>query len=146
MKSTTHFCLLILFAATTLLSCNQKGTEKSSDPGKQQIIQSDNAPVIRFKKEKYHFGTIKNNEKVTAIFDFENIGAQPLIVQKVDVTCGCTSPDWTKHPVESGGNGSITVVFHPKGITGTFSKSIFVKSNAENNVVLLKIEGDVIGK
>jgi hypothetical protein len=63
MKSTTHFCLLILFAATTLLSCNQKGTEKSSDPGKQQIIQSDNAPVIRFKKKNTISEPLKTTKK-----------------------------------------------------------------------------------
>ena len=50
-------------------------------------------------------------------------------------------PDYKKEPVKSGEKGSITIIFNPKGIMGKFSKSIFVKSNAENDVVLLKIEG-----
>jgi len=37
----------------------------------------------------------------------------------------------------------VTVIFKPKGYIGNFSKSIFVKSNADNDVVILKIIGEV---
>ena len=46
----------------------------------------------------------------------------------------------------AGEKGQIKVIFNAKGFSGKFSKSIFVKSNAKEDVVVLKIEGKVLNK
>jgi hypothetical protein len=48
--------------------------------------------------------------------------------------------------VEPGSKGTVKVNFNPKGFSGKFSKSIYVKSNATDDVVILKIEGEVTDK
>jgi hypothetical protein len=104
--------------------------------------------IIQFDTKKHNFGTIvhEKDSVVEATFLFENKGNEPLVVFKVTASCNCTVSEWTKKPVETGKKGFVKVTFHSRGMTGKFSKSIYVKSNAEEDVVILKIEGEVINK
>jgi hypothetical protein len=109
------------------------------------IAQEKNA-IIRFEKKKHDFGKIdiKKDSAVSVVFLFDNKGDIPLIVYKVTTSCGCTASEWTKAPVEAGKKGEIKIVFNPQGFSGKFSKSIYVKSNAKEDIVLLRIEGEVV--
>ncbi len=102
---------------------------------------------ITFAEESYDFGKI-NEEKgpVTHEFVFTNTGAQPLIIQNVKASCGCTSPDWSKEPILPGKKGFVKATYNPQGRPGPFNKSITVTSNAENSTVILTIKGEVIPK
>ena len=51
-----------------------------------------------------------------------------------------------KTSVEKNQKGFVNVIFNSKGISGSFTKSIYVKSNADNDVVILKIIGEVVNK
>jgi hypothetical protein len=100
---------------------------------------------IRFDTKKHDFGTIdvRKDSVVSVTFLFTNTGNSPLVIQKVSTSCGCTISNWTKSPIAPGQRGFVKVVFNSKGITGKFSKSIYVKSNAKEDVIILKIEGVV---
>jgi flagella basal body P-ring formation protein FlgA len=53
-------------------------------------------------------------------------------------------PTFTKEPVKSGEKGEINVTYNGKGLmTGRFSKTITVRSNAKNKIVRLIIEGEM---
>ncbi len=100
-----------------------------------------------FKTETYDFGKIKEADgPVTYNFEFTNIGAEPLIIKNVSASCGCTTPNWPKEPVVPGAKGSITVTYNPAGRPGKFEKTITITSNADPEVQVLKITGDVIPK
>lgn len=104
-------------------------------------------PVITFEKTSHNFGDINEADgKVTTVFKFKNEGAEPLILSKVKASCGCTTPNWTKHPIEPGAEGEVTVTYNPNGRPGSFRKTITVTSNAATSQVQLKIEGRVIPK
>ena len=103
---------------------------------------------INFDVKKHDFGKIYHNQDsvVTFTFYFENTANVPLLIQKVTTSCGCTVPEWTKSPVEKNQKGFVKVMFNAKAINGNFSKSIYVKSNADNDVVILRIVGEVLDK
>jgi hypothetical protein len=104
-------------------------------------------PKIVFNKTVHDFGEIKEDGgKVTHRFQFTNQGGDPLIVNRVDASCGCTSPSWTGKPVMPGGQGSISATFDPRRRPGPFNKTVIVRSNASNGVVILKIKGEVLRK
>lgn len=108
------------------------------------LAQTKNARIT-FNEEVHNFGKIAEEKgPVTTEFTFTNTGAQPLIIQNVRASCGCTSPDWTKDPVLPGKKGFVKATFNPKGRPGPFNKSITVTSNAENSKVVLIIKGEVI--
>ena len=103
--------------------------------------------VISFEVKTHDFGKINEDDgKVTHVFDFVNKGISPLVVSRVQASCGCTTPVWTKEPIEPGRKGSVTVTYNPSGRPGTFNKSITVYSNASDEQLVLTIHGEVIPK
>jgi hypothetical protein len=78
----------------------------------------------------------------TCEFIFKNTGKDPLVLKNVRSSCGCTIPQWPKEPIKKGEQGKIKVRYNTR-ITGTFSKSISVYSNAGNMPVVLVIKGKV---
>ncbi|MFO7656438.1 MAG: DUF1573 domain-containing protein [Bacteroidales bacterium] len=100
--------------------------------------------VIKFRTMEHDFGDIDESKgPVTTEFIFSNEGVLPLVLGRVTATCGCTLPEWTRQPVMPGKLGSINVKFDPVNRPGPFIKSIKVNSNAENDVVILTIKGNV---
>ncbi len=104
-------------------------------------------PIISFEKTTHDFGKINEEDgKATVVFNFTNKGNATMVVSRVQASCGCTTPTWTKEPIESGKKGSITVAYNPLGRPGAFTKSITVFSNATEGVVNLTIRGEVLSK
>lgn len=73
------------------------------------------------------FGAFKEDDgKVTCTFRFVNEGPDPVTIRAARASCGCTTPSFTKTPVEPGDTGEIRAAFNPIGRPGRFSKSITV--------------------
>ncbi|GAB6013264.1 DUF1573 domain-containing protein [Viscerimonas tarda] len=73
-------------------------------------------------------------------FFLKNTGKQPLVINHVDTSCGCTVPSWEKQPVKPSETTEIKVEITP-ATTGYFQKTITVYCNIENNFVHLSIKG-----
>ena|SRR5665647_1879227 len=103
-------------------------------------------PIINFQTKEFDFGKINEVDgSVTHIFDFTNKGNAALVVNRVQASCGCTTPTWSKEPIEAGKKGAITVTYNTAGRPGVFTKTITVYSNDSINQVLI-IKGEVIPK
>jgi hypothetical protein len=98
---------------------------------------------FKFETETHDFGKIPQGTPVTYEFKFENIGTEPLIINKVESTCGCTVPEYTKTPVKPGEQGKISVTFNAAQAT-PFSKMVTIRSNAKTPVKALYIKGTVV--
>lgn len=105
--------------------------------------QTDNKAEFKFAAEKYDFGKVPQGKPVTTIFDFTNIGEEPLILTQVQPTCGCTIADYTKTPVKKGDKGSIKITYNA-AVAGVFNKTIVVTSNAKTPTKYLVIMGEVV--
>ena len=102
-------------------------------------------PFLSFNETIYNFGEFKESDGLkTHVFNFKNTGGQPLVLHKVNASCGCTTPTWTKKPIPPGGSGTIKVVFNPVNRPGNFNKTITIASNAQNSSVILRITGKVL--
>jgi hypothetical protein len=82
------------------------------------------------KNDTYDFGTVKDGEKVVHVYEFKNVGDQPLQILKAEASCGCTTPEWTKTPILPGKTGNIKVTFNSEGRVGPAIKDISIQSNA----------------
>lgn len=104
-------------------------------------------PVITFSKTEHDFGKINEEDgRVSVMFEFKNEGMAPLVLSNVRASCGCTTPTWTKEPVEPGKTGSITVTYNPNGRPGRFQKTVTITSNASEPTKKVYIKGEVIPK
>lgn len=89
------------------------------------------------------YGTIENGADGQRTFTFTNTGDKPLVISKIQTSCGCTTPEYSREPVLPGGEGKIVVKYDTKR-TGPFQKSITVYSNALNaERKVLKIKGSI---
>jgi hypothetical protein len=102
-------------------------------------------PQISFDQTRFDFGPINENIKFASHkFTFTNTGNAPLVLNKVETSCGCTTPEWSTDTVKPGESGTVTARYETTNRLGTFAKSITVYSNAlESPMVFLDILGDV---
>jgi hypothetical protein len=106
-------------------------------------VHAQKAQIV-FEKLTHDYGTFKESDGVqTAVFSFINKGTEPLILNNVRASCGCTTPKWTREPVGPGGRGEIEVSYDPKNRPGAFNKTVMVSSNAQNSTTVLRITGTV---
>jgi hypothetical protein len=96
---------------------------------------------IEFNETYKDFGAVKEGEKPTFIFKFENTGTKPLVLSSVKPSCGCTSPFWSRDTVKPGDSGEIKVQYNSANRLGRFAKTVRVQSNAVNNLDAIKIYG-----
>ncbi|MCF8378010.1 MAG: DUF1573 domain-containing protein [Bacteroidales bacterium] len=102
---------------------------------------------ISFDKLIHDFGEIKEADGiVTYNFNFTNTGNEALIIQKVNSSCGCTTPTWTRQPIGPGEKGIVSAAYNPQNRPGHFDKYITVETNSPTNSVRLQITGNVISK
>ncbi len=115
----------------------------------QALVFAQSGAQITVATPDHDFGSIKQGVPATYDFEVKNTGNQPLIIQDVKPSCGCTTPEWPKAPVLPGKTAMIKVSFDAAS-AGPFNKSIFVKSNASNveqgDRYELKIKGTVVAK
>lgn len=100
-------------------------------------------PKIEFKETTIDYGTVsKESDSGLRKFVFTNTGNEPLIINKVNSTCGCTVPSSPKEPIMPGKTGEIEVKYNMN--PGPIRKTITVESNAinvEEGRVALNIRG-----
>ena len=112
-----------------------------------QTVEKKEMPAhgaqIRFEELEHQYGTIQKGGNGDCEFVFWNDGDEPLILNSVRASCGCTTPKYTQKPVMPGQKGTIGVHYNTNNVGG-FSKTVTVTSNAVNNErVVLRIKGTV---
>ena len=107
--------------------------------------QDSEKAEFKFNEEKHDFGKIPQGTPVTTLFEFTNVGKEPLILTEVRPTCGCTIADYTKTPVKNGEKGIIKITYNA-AVAAPFNKTIVVTSNAKTPTKYLNIVGDVVAK
>ncbi|ARV14016.1 DUF1573 domain-containing protein [Polaribacter sp. SA4-12] len=101
---------------------------------------SATAQEFKFEEETINYGKIDKGSNGERIFVFTNVGDQPIIIKKIQSSCGCTVPKKPEKPVMPGEKGEIKVSYATNRVGG-FSKSITIYSNAKNPTKVLRIKG-----
>lgn len=102
--------------------------------------------LIEFEEVEFDFGDVKEGEKVQHNFRFTNTGKNPLTIDNVITSCGCTAPEWTKKPILPTETGVITVSFDSHGKAGAQQKSVTVVANTIPSQTQLFIKAHVYNK
>ncbi len=110
-------------------------TAEPAKPGKTTTIQ--------FEENKFNWGSIKENEKMTHVFKFKNTGKEPLVIIDAKGSCGCTVPEKPNAPILPGKSGDIKVVFDSKGKSGDQTKTVTITANTTPETMVLTITGKV---
>jgi len=99
---------------------------------------------LKFSETQHDFGVFKEEAgRQTFNFIVTNTGNQPLVIQKVTASCGCTTPEWTRQPIAPGGQGKVTAIYDPANRPGVFDKTLTVYKNTKPASTTLTIKGEV---
>lgn len=100
------------------------------------------APDVLVVKENTHsFGKIPQGRPVVTVFEVTNTGSTPLKLDNVQASCGCTTPVWSRDPIEAGATAKIQVGYNAYA-QGPFTKMVTIIYNT-NRTKILTISGEV---
>ena len=99
---------------------------------------------FKFETETHDFGKVTLGKPVSFVFNFTNEGDAPLIISKVETTCGCTVPEYSQTPIKKGEKGFVKVTLTPAGSALPFNKAITLTSNARTTTKVLIIKGESV--
>jgi hypothetical protein len=149
---TKSFILSVTLVSALCVQLNAQTIEQPAEesPEKPAVklaktMQAESKSTIEFDKYKHDFGTIKESDgKVSIVFTFTNLSDAPLVITKVEASCGCTKPEWTQEPVMPGEKGYIKAIYDPANRIYFFNKSLTVHSNGNPSKVVLSIQGTTV--
>jgi hypothetical protein len=137
--------ILSVLIASVLMACNQPA-KTTAAATTTTTANAANAPVMKFEFESHDFGKLKQGDKVTYEFKFTNTGKSPLIITNATATCGCTTPEWPKVPLQPGEGGKITVTFNSAAKSGLQDKLITITANTNPAQSMVHLIGEVTTK
>lgn len=97
--------------------------------------------VLALKETSYEFGKIPQGRPVTHVFEVTNTSKEVLRLDNVQASCGCTTPEWSREPIQPGATASIKVGYNAAA-EGQFSKTVTVVYNT-NQTKTIVISGTV---
>lgn len=101
---------------------------------------STTAQEFKFEEEVINYGKIEKDSDGERVFIFTNVGEEPIVIQRIQSSCGCTVPKKPEKPIMPGEKGEIKVSYATNRVGG-FSKSITIYSNAKNPKKVIRIKG-----
>ncbi len=97
--------------------------------------------VLQLKETGFDFGKIPQGRPVTHNFTIVNSGDTPLLLDNVQASCGCTTPEWSRDPIKPGASATIKVGYNAAA-EGYFNKTITIQYNSQQSKTMV-ISGTV---
>lgn len=101
-------------------------------------------PKLEVKNSKINFGVVKKGEVIRNAFEITNTGNSPLLLDDVEISCSCTTADFSKEPILPGQKTIVTVNFNTKTVYGRQDRVVLLLSNTPKGPVKLRYKGIVI--
>ena len=123
-----------------------KKSEETKTPLKlptKPVARKVKVPKINFEIIRHDFDTIDQGDIVEFDFVFTNKGTAPLVINTVNVTCGCTQPSYPFIPIAPGEKGFVGVTYNSVGKEGLQRPLITVSSNGSAEPINLMLSGFV---
>jgi len=100
------------------------------------LVSAEKGPRIKFDKDSWDFGKVKEGQKRTCVFRFQNTGDEALLIRRTRTTCGCTVALVSEKTLGPGQKGELKVTFDSRGYKGNVAKYIYVESNDRDKPVV----------
>ena len=97
--------------------------------------------ILKLKETEHDFGKIPQGKPVYYNFEIVNTSKEPLKLDDVHASCGCTTPEWSHEPIAPGTTAVIKVGYNAAS-EGVFTKAITITYNTNQTKQIL-IKGTV---
>ncbi len=125
----------IILAIITLVANAQPAINTTSTTNAQKT------DVLQLKETTHNFGKIPQGRPATYTFEISNTGTEPLRLENVQASCGCTTPEWSKEPIAPGATANIRVGYNAYA-EGIFTKTVTIIYR-DHQTKVITITGEV---
>ena len=126
--------VFVLMLGSWLISCKQ-GDVKTNGGSSMQIPKDSSqfTKITWLDSTIRDFGSIPEGQKLEVAYRFVNSGNKPLIIARVQPSCGCTVAEQPDEPIMPGKEGVIKASFNSEGRIGVNHKKIYVIANTRGS-------------
>ncbi|PWT73580.1 MAG: DUF1573 domain-containing protein [Bacteroidetes bacterium] len=125
------YCLLALvFLFSGCFSSDKKSTGIAGN-ATSKMDSSQFTTIEWIDSANRDFGKIAEGKKLDVTFRFKNTGSKPLIIERVQPSCGCTVAEQPTEPILPGQEGLIKASFNSEGHVGVNNKRLYVYANTK---------------
>ena len=132
--------MLISFSITAAMAVHAQTVGVSTAEPKS-TVPAPKPEVLVLKETTHNFGKIPQGRPTTYNFEITNTGKEPLRLENVQASCGCTTPEWSREPIAAGASAVIKVGYNAYA-EGTFAKVVTIFYNGSQTKTLT-ITGEV---
>ncbi len=124
--------IIVCLAALGFAACEDSSGKSAGKAGTSEKIDSSQFTSIEWlDSADKNFGKIAEGKKLEVSFRFRNSGDKPLVIQRVQPSCGCTVAEQPHEPVMPGKEGEIKASFNSEGRVGQNHKTLYVFANTK---------------
>ena len=103
------------------------------------------APNLQVLEPNYNFGEVFQGDRVFHVYQITNQGDEPLLIDRLRSSCGCTAVLISSKKLPPGGTGELQANFDSSRFRGEVVKTIYLYSNDPNQpVTQLQLQGKVL--
>ncbi len=104
--------------------------------------QTGHTTSLKFDKVVHNFGKfLAGSGKKHCEFKYTNISNQPVVINNILSSCGCSVPEWDKAPIKPGESGIIKVTYLNDQGAYPFDKTLTVYVSSSAKPIMLRIIG-----
>lgn len=130
-----RFKLFLLFTIL-FISCGES----------QDFHKSSTNGNLCIENKVQSFGKVNKNKvkEIRCLFPINNYGDSSITINKIDVSCGCISTEITSNIILPHEQQILTVKINTSNRLGYMNKAVFIKSNAQNSMEIIRVKGHII--
>jgi len=118
----------------------------STAQDQEELTPVVDGPVMSFESLTLDYGTIEYKGEPYRTLQFTNTGTEPLVIKSARGSCGCTTPEWPKEPIEPGASAEIKVRYATERV-GNINKTVKITTNeVGENTHTIKVIGKILPK
>lgn len=100
-----------------------------------------NTKILGVEELLFDFGRIPQGKPVHHVFQVKNLSDKSIMIDNIQASCGCTTPEWSRDSIAPGEKAEIKVGYNAAAI-GSFEKTINVQYGKGGSETL-SIRGNV---
>lgn len=129
------YAMILVAAMAIFASCGNKTrkpevaavTDKTT--GHEFVMELSDS-LIRYRRaDTLDFGRVQEGQVVVRDFKVRNAGDRPMVITRMDVSCGCIEAKFQKEPLKPGESGDVSIKLDTRGLGGWVYKTIFVNTS-----------------
>jgi hypothetical protein len=135
---------VVILVALVAVACG--GSQKPArTAGGEGAVFDISAQMLENRRDtSISVGKVRAGEIIQYDAWLHNTGTEPLIITSVDTSCGCTSVEYEKQPIQPDARGHFSFRFDSRGqMTGRQVRHIDIHTSAGKNPYTIMVNAEV---